>query len=136
VSKTVLTNSIVGGIALSEVPMLSDMQIAPRRQTPSDNRAILGASVLAPVLLPENKKDRIQRNRTNCFLAESWHLPYAEALIEVEPSFLPVSIVFAKRAILNRYLELADNPEPLEERLDLWRAGEALRKLKKKVART
>ena len=88
------------------------------------------------VLLPEKRQDRIQRNRTNCFLAESWHLPYAEALIEDVPSFLPISIVLAKRAILDRYLELADNPEPLEERLDLWRAVEALRKLKKKVART
>jgi hypothetical protein len=93
-------------------------------------------STSAPVLLPGNKKVGIQRNRTNCFLAQSWHLPYAEALIEDVPSFLPISIVLAKRAILNRYLELADNPEPLEERLDLRRAVEALRKLKKKVART
>ena len=116
--------------------MPPDMQIAPRRQTPSDNRAILEGSAAAPVLLPGNKKDRIQRDETNCFLAESWHLPYAEALIEDVPSFLPISIVFAQRAILNRYLELADNPEQLEERLDLWRAVEALRKLKKKVART
>ena len=116
--------------------MPPDMQVAPRRPTPSDNRAILGASALVSVLLPENKKDRNQRNETSCFLAESWHLPYAEALIEDVPSFLPISIVLAKRAILNRYLELADNPEPLDERIDLWRAVEALRKLKKKVART
>jgi hypothetical protein len=125
----------VGGIALSEVAMPPDLQITPRSQTPSD-RTILGGSALVSVLLPEKRQDRIQRNRTNCFLAESWHLPYAEALIEDVPSFLPISIVLAKRAILDRYLELADNPEPLEERLDLWRAVEALRKLKKKVART
>jgi len=116
--------------------MPPDMQIAPRRPTASDNRAIQDGSAAAPVLLPEKKKDRTQHNETSCFLAQSWHLPYAEALIEDVPTFSPISIVFAKRAILNRYLELADNPEPLEERLDLWRAVEALRKLKKKVART
>ncbi|HMI53697.1 MAG TPA: hypothetical protein VK525_19440 [Candidatus Saccharimonadales bacterium] len=116
--------------------MPPDMQIAPRRPTPSENRAIQDRSAAAPVLSPEKKKATIQRSETSCFLAQSWHLPYAEALIEDVPSFLPISIVYAERAILNRYLELADNPEPLEERLELWRAVEALRKLKKKVART
>ena len=116
--------------------MLPEPQIAPRSQPPSDNSAVLEEPALAPVLLPENKNDKMQCNETNCFVARSWHLAYAEALLEDALPFLPISIVLAERAILNRYLELHDNPEPLEERLDLWRAVEALRKLKKKVVRT
>ena len=117
--------------------MPPDVQIAPRSQTPSDNLlAILEESPLSPLLLPENKNDRMQRNEINCFGAHSWHLAYAEALLEDALPFLPISIVLAERAILNRYLELHDTPEPLEERLDLGRAVEALRKLKKKVVRT
>jgi hypothetical protein len=87
-------------------------------------------------LLPENKNDKVQRNQTDCFVAHSWHLAYAEALLEDALPFLPISIVLAERAILNRYLELHDIAEPLEERLDLWRAVETLQKLKKKVVRT
>jgi hypothetical protein len=116
--------------------MLPDLQIAPRSQPASDNSAVLEEPALAPVLLPENKNDKMQRNETNCFVTRNWHLAYAEALLEDALPFLPISIVLAERAILNRYLELHDNPEPLEERLDLWRAIEELRKLKKKVVRT
>jgi len=39
-------------------------------------------------------------------------------------------------AILTRYFELHEITEPLDERRDLWRAVEELRKLRKKLAKT
>jgi len=51
---------------------------------------------------------RCSANETNCFVARNWQLAYAEALLEDALPFLPISIVLAERAILNRYLELHD----------------------------
>jgi len=107
-----------------------DTQIGPR-SLHKGNSGTAEESALGPVLLPENKTDTVRLDETNFFAAQSWHLPYAEALIEEVLPFLPISSVLAERAILNRYLELHDIPEPLEERIDLWHAVNALLNLKK-----
>ncbi|HMI52160.1 MAG TPA: hypothetical protein VK525_11645 [Candidatus Saccharimonadales bacterium] len=110
-----------------------DTPIAPRSQIHDGSSVTVEESDLAFVLVPENKTDTVQLNETNFFAAQSWHLPYAEALIEDVLPFLPISIVLAESAILNRYLELHDIAGPLEERIDLRRAVNALLNLKMKT---
>jgi hypothetical protein len=54
--------------------------------------------------------------------SESWHKPYAEALMELEPQRLSSLIVEAERAIFSRYLELCMNLGPIEVGRDLQNA--------------
>ena len=139
-SKIEHTHNPVFGITYSEVFMSSDRQIAPTKQVHDNNSAVLQISALPPAssseLLPLIKKDDTEPNLASCFIAPSWHLPYAQALIEEAVPFLPISITLAERAILTRYFELHEIAEPLEERRDLWRAVEELRKLRKKLSKT
>jgi len=65
------------------------------------------------------------------FVTQSWHRPYAEALLESDPEKLPALIADAERAILSRYIELSAFPEPTDEVLDLQHAVFALSQLSK-----
>ena len=64
------------------------------------------------------------------FVTQSWHRPYAEALLETDPSNLPYLIAAAERAILDRYWELEIAPVPTDELVDLGHAIEALSQIK------
>ena len=110
--------------------MSPDMQVAPASQTHTES-TVLEIPELLPVS-PLSRNDKIE----HCFAAKSWHLPYAEALIEEVLPFLPIAITLAERAILNRYFELHGIAGASEERRDLWRAVEELQKLKKNSAKT
>jgi len=103
--------------------MPPDAQIAPASQA-HDQPVALETPELSHVLLP-----------LDCLGVQGWHLPYAEALIEEVGPFLPIVIMLAERAILNRYFELHGITGASEERRDLWRAVEELRKLKKRAHR-
>lgn len=107
--------------------MPPDVQVAPVTQTHIES-ATLETPKLPRVLLP--------LNQTNCFGAQSWHVPYAEALIEEVLPFLPIAITLAERAIMNRYFELNGSIDALEEHRDLWRAVEELQKLRRKLVKT
>jgi hypothetical protein len=74
--------------------------------------------------LPKNLK------LEDLFVTQSWHRPYAEALLETDPSNLPYLIAAAERAILDRYLELELAPVPTDELVDLGHAIEALSQIK------
>jgi hypothetical protein len=63
--------------------------------------------------------------------SETWHLPYAEALMETEQANLPVLITKAERAIFVRYLELCIAPGEIEHSIDLQNAVYHLSQLKK-----
>jgi hypothetical protein len=65
------------------------------------------------------------------FVTQSWHKPYAMALLNSNPANLPELIATAERAILDRYLELELDPVPTDELIDLGHAVEALSQLKK-----
>jgi hypothetical protein len=65
------------------------------------------------------------------FVTQSWHRPYAEALLETDPSNLPYLIAAAERAIMDRYLQLELAPVPTDELVDLGHAIEALSQIKK-----
>ena len=110
--------------------MSPDIQVAPASQTHAES-TVLEIPELLPVS-PLGRNDKIE----HCFAAKSWHLPYAEALIEEVLPFLPIAITLAERAILNRYFELHGRTDVLEERQDLWRAVEELQKLRKKFSKT
>ncbi len=64
------------------------------------------------------------------FVTQSWHRPYAEALLETDPSNLPYLIAAAERAVMDRYLELELAPVPTDELVDLGHAIEALAQIK------
>ncbi|HWZ99012.1 MAG TPA: hypothetical protein VN025_14735 [Candidatus Dormibacteraeota bacterium] len=115
--------------------MPPDIENVPRREIHNDKPRITEESYPATPLMTENKNESTAVKETNCFVPQNWHLPYAKALIEKDQIHLPTAIALAERAILNRYLELHAIPEPLDERLDLWRAVEALLELKKKETR-
>jgi hypothetical protein len=68
-----------------------------------------------------------------CFVAQNWHKPYAEALIETDPANLSVLIAEAVQAILGRYLQLADSPTAMEETLDLLNAADALYQIRNAI---
>jgi len=65
------------------------------------------------------------------FVAQSWHRPYAQALLNSNPINLPVLIAQAEDAIRDRYLELSITPLPTDELVDLGHAVDALTHLKK-----
>ena len=104
--------------------MTPDVQIAPASQLRNES-AVLQTPKLPRVLLP-----------LNCFGVQSWHLPYAQALMEEVAPFFPIALALAERAILTRYFELHGNTDALEERQDLWRAVNELQKLRKKFVKT
>jgi hypothetical protein len=59
----------------------------------------------------------------------TWHKPYAEALLETDPSKMAALILVAERAILNRSVEIL--PAPIEENRDLESALHVLSRLRK-----
>jgi len=65
------------------------------------------------------------------FVTQSWHRPYAMALLNAKPSNLSALIATAERAILDRYMELELDPAPTDELIDLGHAVEALSQIKK-----
>jgi hypothetical protein len=65
------------------------------------------------------------------FAKQKWHKPYADALMEGDTQKLASAIAKAERAIFNRYLELSTAEDHSDERMDLCRAVEALRELKR-----
>jgi hypothetical protein len=67
------------------------------------------------------------------FACQKWHRPYAEALIETDPAKRTRLILEARRAILDRYLELCLVPAPIEESRDLWNAVTALSEMETAV---
>ncbi len=69
------------------------------------------------------------------FVTQSWHRPYAMALLNSDSANLPELIATAERAILDRYLELELDPVPTDELVDLGHAVEALSQLKKAIGR-
>ena len=60
----------------------------------------------------------------------TWHKPYAEALLETDPSKMAALIAQAESAILSRYLELRIFPTPIEEGRDLDSAIRVLSRLR------
>jgi hypothetical protein len=63
------------------------------------------------------------------FASQSWHKPYAEALLATDPERAKAAVTAAKRAILNRYLELCTTRNGVDEPLDLKHALDSLRDL-------
>jgi hypothetical protein len=63
-------------------------------------------------------------------LPRTWHKPYAEALLETDPSKMAALILVAERAILNRSVEIQTFPTP-EESHDLESALQVLSRLRK-----
>jgi hypothetical protein len=61
----------------------------------------------------------------------AWHKPYADALLEFDPSKLSALIAMAEREISNRYLELQIFPTPIAESRDLDSAVRVLSHLQK-----
>jgi hypothetical protein len=61
----------------------------------------------------------------------TWHKPYAEALLESDPSKMTALILVAERAILNRSVEIQTFPTPIEESHDLKSALQVLSRLRK-----
>ena len=59
-----------------------------------------------------------------------WHKPYAEAVLEIDPSKMAALIAQAEGAILSRYLELRIFPTPIEEGRDLDSAIRVLSRLR------
>lgn len=62
---------------------------------------------------------------------QSWHRPYAEALIETKPEVLAALIVLSEREILTRYFELAEARIVSDEVCDLRNAVTVLSLMKK-----
>jgi hypothetical protein len=62
---------------------------------------------------------------------QTWHKPYAEALLETDPSTMAALILVAERAILNRSVEIQTSPAPIEENRDLESALHVLSRLRK-----
>jgi hypothetical protein len=61
----------------------------------------------------------------------TWHKPYAEALLETDPSKMVALILVAEREILNRSVEIQTFPTPIEESHDLESALQVLSRLRK-----
>ena len=116
--------------------MPSDNQIASSQILDKNNSTVLEIPASSPASSTLTNDYDSKQRIASCFIAPSWHLPYAEALLEPVLPFLPTFITMAERAILTRYFELHEITEPLDERRDLWRAVEELRKLRKKLAKT
>jgi hypothetical protein len=68
-------------------------------------------------------------NVRGAFAAQAWRRPYAEALMETDPDRKHAAIAAAKRAILNRYLELRAAKDKGDEARDLGQAVDALKDL-------
>jgi hypothetical protein len=68
-------------------------------------------------------------NVRGVFAQQTWHVPYAEALLETDPGRKRSAISTAKRAILNRYLELCTAKQKGDETRDLGKAVDALKEL-------
>jgi len=66
------------------------------------------------------------------FAKRKWHQPYADALLEGDPSKIPAAIANAEDAIFNRYLELSVSRHASDETVDLMHAVDALLELKDK----
>jgi hypothetical protein len=67
-----------------------------------------------------------------CYLVpQTWHKPYAKALLETDPSKMAALILVAERAILNRSVEIQTLPVPIEETHDLESALHVLSQLRK-----
>jgi hypothetical protein len=115
-----------------------------------DNDLVLRASVSTTVAEPRNAAlqqgvgieseltvltcDEARTNGGSAgFVTEGWHRPYAEALIEDNPTKLRTLIAETEQAILTRYLELSVSPVARDEDLDLLSAGDALSELKKAI---
>ena len=62
--------------------------------------------------------------------SRKWHKPYAETLLEIDPSKMATLIAQAESAILSRYLELRIFPTPIEEGRDLDSAIRVLSRLR------
>ena len=79
-----------------------------------------------------NSRSRHPRYFRDDLRPRPWHIPYVEALMAGDSSKVHDAIVRAKRAILNRYLELAaaSESEP-DEADDLAKAVDVLQELKK-----
>jgi hypothetical protein len=65
------------------------------------------------------------------FVIQSWHRPYAEALLEADPARLSGMIAVAELTMLARWLELSISPVTTDEGLDLRHAADALSQLKR-----
>jgi hypothetical protein len=61
----------------------------------------------------------------------TWHKPYAEALLETDPSKMAALILVAEDAILDRSVEIQTCPTPIEESHDLESALQVLSRLRK-----
>ena len=69
----------------------------------------------------------------NFFVTESWHGPYAHALMETDPVRLAPLIAEAENAIFSRYLELCLSPGLIEYSWDLQYATGVLREMKTRL---
>lgn len=61
------------------------------------------------------------------FVVLPWHRLYANALMETDPTKLPLAIKCAEQAVQSRCSEIATNPGEADETVDLEHAIDALR---------
>jgi hypothetical protein len=97
------------------------------------NAALQQGAGIEPELTVLTGDEALSNGGSAGFVTEGWHRPYAEALIEDDPTKLPTLIAEAERAILTRYLELSVSPVARDEGFDLLSAADALSELKKAI---
>jgi hypothetical protein len=121
-----------------EEPSRRSLPSLPREHTDGDEPAPASGQDAEAQLgfVKGGKQPREQREGVagsshvgSAFAQQTWHRPYAEALIETDPGRKRAAISTAKRAILNRYLELCTVKHKGDEMRDLGKAVDALKEL-------
>jgi hypothetical protein len=112
----------------------------PKNPSARDSAPMPGKAAKPPLpflkrnnlLAPVSAESRHPRYFRDDLRPRPWHIPYGEALMAGDSSTAHEAIVRAKRAILNRYLELAAASESeADEAEDLAKAVDVLQELKK-----
>jgi len=98
------------------------------------NAALQQGVGIEPELTVLTVDEALPNEHSAGFVTEGWHRPYAEALIEDDPTRLRTLIAETERAILARYLELSVSSVARDESFDLMSAVDALSELKKAIA--
>jgi hypothetical protein len=106
---------------------------ASRTADDDQNASRLQPRGLEPELTALTSESLLVDGTSAAFVAQIWHRPYAEALIEADPVRLRALIAEAEQAIRARYLQLCVSSVPWDEDLDLLDAMNALAELKKAI---
>jgi hypothetical protein len=106
---------------------------APKTAADDQNPARLPPVGIEPELTVLTSENLPVSGHSAGFVAQIWHRPYAEALIEANPVRLRALIVEAERAILIRVLQPSASSVGWDESLDIQHAADALSQLKKAI---